>query len=162
MKLLKAANEKFEIYICIFLMSLMAVLIFVQVVMRYVIQSSLSWSEELARYVFIWLIYIGVSYGAKQMKHLRIDAGLYLFPKKIRPYIIVIGDVLFLAFSVFIVATSYTVVKKQIFLGQSSPALGIPMYIIYAAPTVGFTLTAIRQLQTIIFRIKELKIGGEE
>ena len=161
MKLLKTLDEKFEISICVFLMSLMTVLIFAQVIMRYVFHSSLSWSEELSRYVFIWLIYIGVSYGSKQMKHLKIEAGLSIFPSAVRPYIVIIGDILFLVFSIFIIFTSSIVVNKQMMLGQSSPALGIPMTIIYAAPAVGFFLTSIRQVQTIIYRVKSMRSGGD-
>ena len=44
----------------------------------------------------------------------------------------------------------------QYMLGQLSPAMQIPMWIVYSAPCVGFALTAIRELQTIIYRIKHL------
>ena len=39
---------------------------FVQVVMRYVFHSSLTWSEEMARYLFVWLVYFSVAYTAKK------------------------------------------------------------------------------------------------
>lgn len=161
MNLLKVLDEKLELSICIVLMSLMTVIIFVQVIMRYVMHNSLVWSEELARYLFIWLIYIGISYGAKIMKHIKIEAALGLFPMKVRPIIIIIGDVLFLGFSLFITYTAFTVVQRQIGLGQKSPAMQIPMWIIYAAPMVGFALTSIRQIQTIIYRVNKLKQGGK-
>lgn len=161
-KILKSLNERLEITACVFLMSLMTVIIFIQVIARYVFHHSLSWSEELARYLFIWLIYIGVSFGAKQMKHLRIEAGLYFFPKKLRKYIVVLGDVLFLGFALFATAASFNIVQKQIFLGQTSPALGIPMSIIYAAPMVGFGLTTIRQIQTIFYRVEKVRSIGKE
>ena len=62
-KILKFLNDYLEETICIILMSVMTIIIFIQVIMRYVMHNSLSWSEELARYCFIWLIYIGaVSY----------------------------------------------------------------------------------------------------
>lgn len=157
MKFLKALNDKIELYICIILITLMTSLIFIQVIARYAFGNSLSWSEELARYMFIWLIYLGISYGAKIMKHIKIDAGLKLFPQKMRPYIQIIGDIFFLIFSVFIIITSLNLVQKQITLGQKSSAMQIPMWIIYAAPLVGFTLTAIRQIQTILYRVQELK-----
>ena len=64
-KILKWLDDNIELYICVFLMSFMTLLVFVQVVMRYVFNNSLSWSEELARYTFIWLIYIGISYGCR-------------------------------------------------------------------------------------------------
>ena len=57
MKILKWLDNYLELTVSVFLMSLMTVLIFLQVVMRYVMHNSLSWSEELARYTFVWLIY---------------------------------------------------------------------------------------------------------
>lgn len=60
-KILKWLDDNAELYLCVFLMSFMTLVTFIQVVMRKVFNNSLSWSEELARYVFIWLIYIGIS-----------------------------------------------------------------------------------------------------
>lgn len=65
MKILKWLDNYLELTVSVFLMSLMTVLIFLQVIMRYVMHNSLSWSEELARYTFVWLIYIAISYGSK-------------------------------------------------------------------------------------------------
>lgn len=161
MKVLKWLDDKLEISISVVLMSSMAVLIFVQVVMRYVFSNSLSWSEELARYIFIWLIYLGVSYGAKIRKHIKIDAGLKLFPKKLRPYVVVLGDILFFIFAIYIVYTGYKYVLMQSTLRKVSPALSIPYKYIYAAPFVGFIMVSIRQVQTIMYRVEKIKSGEE-
>lgn len=161
MKFLKILDEKLEMSLCVVLISAMSALLAVQVVMRYVVGQSLSWSEELARYIFIWLIYLGISYGAKTMKHIKIEAALYLFPAKARPWVVVVGDCIFLAFALFIVWSAYNLVGRQIRLGQTSPAIGIPMWVVYAAPMVGFALTAVRQAQTIAHRIRLMKKNGE-
>lgn len=156
-KIAKWLNENLEIYISIILISSMTMLIFIQVVMRYVFKNSLSWSEELARYMFVWLIYLSISYGAKIRKHIKIEAFMKMFPEKGRKYIVIMGDCLFLIFAIIIVITSSELVQKQIMLGQTSPALHIPMAFIYAAPMVGFAMTAFRQIQTIYYRIQVLK-----
>ncbi len=155
----KFLNERLEITICVFLISAMTVLIFIQVFMRYVMQSSLSWSEELARYIFIWLIYVGISYGAQSMRHIKIEAAKNIFPKKLRPYISIVGDVIFLVFAFFIFYVGSELVFKVSKMKQYSPALGVPLYLVYAAPAFGYGLTVFRQVQVIIYRIKHL---GEE
>lgn len=160
MKLLKFLDDNLEMYICVALLTTMTSILAVQVFMRYVMQASLSWSEELARYLFVWLVYLGISYGAKIMRHIKIEAALSLFPKAWRPYVVILGDVIFWGFAIFICATGYAIVKKQMMLGQTSPAMGMPMWFLYAAPVVGFALTTIRQTQTIVYRIKHL--GKEE
>lgn len=154
-------DENLEKALCILLMSGMTLLVFIQVVMRYVFKNSLSWSEELARYLFIWLIYIGISYGCKIMKHIKIDAGLKLFPKKARPYVVILGDILVLGFAIYIVVTGWQLVQLQITMHKVSPALRLPLQYVNAAPMVGFALAAIRQVQTIIYRVTELKAGRE-
>ena len=98
-KVLHWLDENVEQYLCVVLLGVFTTILFIQVVMRYVFNNSLSWSEELARYLFIWLCFIGVSFGAKQMKHLKIDVFISVFPKKFRPYVIVFADVIVLAFS---------------------------------------------------------------
>lgn len=155
--MLKFLNEHLEDIFIIPLMIGMSVLIFVQVVMRYVFGNSLVWSEELARYLFVWLVYFSVSYTAKREKHIRIDAALMIYPKKARPYVEILSEVLIFLFSIFVVATSMTVVQKIAASGQHSPALGLPMHLVYAAPLLGFILTGFRSLQTIFKKIRNLK-----
>jgi len=157
MKILKWLDDNFEKYICIVLMSVMTFVIFLQFVMRRGFNNSLTWSEELARYLFIWLIYIGISYGAKMKSHIKLEAFIVKLPIKIQPSFVLFAEVLFLAFAMFIVYTSWGVVLRQVALGQTSPAIGIPMSVVYAAPTVGFALASIRQVQVIIQRVKEMR-----
>lgn len=154
---MKFINDHLEEFFIIPLMFLMSIIIFVQVIMRYAFQNSLVWSEELSRYMFVWLIYFAVSYTARREKHIRIDAAINIYPKKIRPLIEILSEVIVLAFSVFIAVTAITVYQKITWSGQLSPAMRIPMQLVYAAPLVGFILTAIRQLQCIFRRVKALK-----
>lgn len=154
---MKFFNDHLEEFFIIPLMFLMSIIIGIQVIMRYVFQNSLVWSEELSRYMFIWLIYFAVSYTARREKHIRIDAAINLYPKKLRPYIEILSELIVLGFSVFIAVTAVTVFQKITWSGQLSPAMRIPMQYVYAAPLIGFVLTAIRQVQCILRRIKAIK-----
>ena len=98
------------------------------------------------------------SYTARREKHIRIDAAINLYPKKARPYIEILSELIVLGFAIFIAVTGYTVFGKIAWSGQMSPAMRIPMQFVYAAPMIGMGLTAIRQLQCIYRRIKALKI----
>lgn len=149
--------DHLEEFFMIPLIFAMSIVIFVQVVMRYVFQSSLTWSEELARYMFVWLVYFSVSYTARREKHIRIDAAINLYPKNARPYIEILSEVIVLGFSIFIAVTGVTVFNKIAWSGQMSPAMRIPMQFVYAAPMIGMALTAIRQIQCIVRRVKALK-----
>lgn len=157
MKILKWLDGNFEKVACVFLMSVLALVLGIQVFMRYVVHQSLGWSEELARYTFVWLVYIAISYGSLKMRHIKIDAGLFLFPKFMRPYVVVVSEALFAIFSVIIAVLAFRLVGRQMMIGSASPALGIPMWIVYLAPFVGFSLTAIRQAQAFVYRIRHFK-----
>ena len=161
-KIFQWLDKYIEEALCVILMSSMTILIFIQVIMRYVFNNSLSWSEELARYLFIWLIYIGISYGCKMQKHLKIDAALYIFPKKLRPYVRLIGDILFTIFAIYIVYTGWIYSMQQPKYHMHSPALKIPLEYIYMSTVIGYALSIYRQIQAIILHVKELKNENNE
>lgn len=160
--MLKKIWDNLEEFIIVPLIFAMSIIIFIQVIARYVFGNSLTWSEELARYLFIWLVYFSVSFTARREKHIRIDAAINLYPKPFRPVLEIISEIIVLAFSVFIAVTGVTVFKKIAWSGQMSPAIGLPMQFVYAAPMVGMALTAIRQLQCIFRKIKALSYGEQD
>ena len=154
--MLSFLDKNFEKIICVFLISLISLVLGFQVFMRYIMQASLGWSEELSRYCFVWLVFMGISFGAREMRHIKIDAGLFCFPKFLRKYVVIIGEVLFLIFSIWIAYLSIGLVEKQIMIEQLSPAMRIPMWVVYSAPLVGFTLTSIRVVQAIVYTVKNI------
>lgn len=157
MKALRFLDENLEKMICVICLALMSVIIVLQVFFRYVLGNSLSWSEELARYLFIWMIYIGISYGVKMDKHICVDAVYTIMPKGAKKWYAIVAYALFLLFAVAIVYFGILVVGMQISSGQVSPAMGMPMQYVYAAPVVGMILTTIRLIQKIVeaFRAAE-------
>lgn len=158
-KVIKWLDEYLEVSLGVLLMSLMTIIIFVQVIARYVLRNSLSWSEELARYLFIWIIYLGISYGCKLMKHIKIDACMSLFPKKARKYIELTGILIFLLFAIYVAVTGFDLTMKQIPLNRKSPAMGLPMQYIYAAPAAGMALSAVRLIQAMVNQVKNIRAG---
>lgn len=161
-KAIKWLDNYLEVSLGVALLSLMTVIIFIQVIARYLLHNSLSWSEELARYLFIWIIYLGISYGCKMMKHIKIDACMALFPKKMRPYVELIGIFIFFAFAVYVAVTGFNLTMKQIPLNRKSPAMSLPMQYVYAAPAVGMFLSAIRLAQALFAHVRTLKKAGQQ
>ncbi|MBP2075997.1 TRAP transporter small permease [Oceanobacillus polygoni] len=154
MKILRWLDEHFEEYILVFLSAFTVIIIFLQVVMRYVFGSSLTWSEEIARYAFIWMIYIGVSYGVKKKKHLGVDALAMLFKEKGKLIVGIIANVSFLLFAIVMTYYGLDIVLR---VTRESAALQLPLSWVYAAPVMGMALASIRLLQNIALEVKELK-----
>lgn len=157
LKSLKWLDENLEKYILFLLSAVMVSVVFVQVFMRYVMSNSLSWSEELARYCFIWLIYIGISYAVKHHRHIKVDAALLLFKDKTKIYFSLISNLLFLIFCVYVAIYGYSIASQLLAFGQTTPALQIPTGIVYLAPPVGMGLAGIRLIQNIINNVITIK-----
>ncbi|WP_088105887.1 TRAP transporter small permease [Halalkalibacter urbisdiaboli] len=156
MTVLKWLDEHIEEVFLVMFSAVMVVVIFLQVFMRYVMGNSLSWSEELARYCFIWLVYIGISYGVKKQRHIKVDALLLLFKEKGKLVFNMIANLLFLSFAMFIVIYGYDMAERLLQFGQTSPALRIPMGFVYLAAPVGMALTSIRLIQNLLNQVKTL------
>ena len=69
------------------------------------------------------------------------------------------GILIFLAFAVYVAVTGFDLTMKQIPLNRKSPAMGLPMQYVYAAPAAGMALSAIRLVQAVIGQVKKIRTG---
>lgn len=156
MNIIRWFDRHIEELLLTILSTVMVTVIFVQVVMRQ-LDNSLSWSEELARFCFIWLIYIGISYGVKKQRHIKVDVILVLLNQKGKVIVNVISTILFMAFAVFVIIYGFEIANKLLGFGQTSPALQIPMGLVYLSAPIGMGLTLIRLIQNLIKHIRVLQ-----
>lgn len=144
--LLKIWDHLEEIFLIPTLM-LSVGLVFLQVIMRYVFQNSLSWSEELARYLYVWQTWIGVSYAARNGSHLRITMIKDRLSAKGQKMLELFVTVVWVGFAIFVIVQGMSAVITITTFGQKSSALMIPMQICYYSIPVGMGLMIIRLLQ---------------
>ena len=156
MKILRWFDRHIEEVFLILFSAIMVAVIFLQVVMRQ-FDNSLSWSEELARYSFIWLVYIGISYGVKKDRHIKVDVVLLLLKEKGQIILSIISNLLVAVFAIFAIRYGYDIASQLLGFGQKSPANQIPMGLIYMATPVGMGLTLIRIIQNLVKHIKALR-----
>jgi len=158
--LLRKLWNHFEEYLLVYSLVFTVFLIFFQIIMRYVFHSSLSWSEELARYVFLWQIWLGASYAVKQQRHLRIEAFKNMLPKKAQKYAEMATLLIWFGFSIFLAYKGSELVLILVKRGQVSPAMRIPMAYAYASVPVGCSLMAIRLIERMVEYTKLLRNRG--
>lgn len=149
MKIIRWLDAHIEEVLLVIFSSVMVGVIFIQVIARQ-LDNSLSWSEELARYCFIWLVYIGISYGVKKQRHVKVDVLLLLLKQKGQIILNIIANLFFMAFAVFVVIYGYDIANQLLQFGQKSPANQIPMGLVYMATPIGMGLTIIRLIQNLI------------
>uniref|UniRef100_UPI003342757D TRAP transporter small permease n=1 Tax=Castellaniella defragrans TaxID=75697 RepID=UPI003342757D len=158
--MIKLIDDHLEEGLLVFLLSLMSLLIGAQVFMRYVMHDSLTWSEELARYCFIWATYIGVSYGVKRKAHICVTALSERLPSRGRHYLNIFAYLVFGVFALLVMKEGYALSMKIFGFGQKSSSMGLPMGWIYMAPTVGFALVLWRLAQEIVLEARSLRQEG--
>lgn len=153
-KLLHGLDEYLEEVLLVILLAGMAVIMGIQVFCRYVLSMSLSWSEELTRYLFIWAGFLSISYCTKRCISIKIEQFVALFPKRGKALFKVINHTVELVLFFYLLPFSWRYLYSAIATEQTSPALGIPMYLVQAAPLAGFLLAAVRILQRWVIEWK--------
>lgn len=140
---------------------LMTVIMGIQVIWRYVFGMSLSWSEEITRYIFIWEGFLSVSYCTKKCISIKVEQFVSMFPKRGKALFKLVNHTIELLLFCYMIPYAFLYFRSAIESGQVSPACGIPMYYIQAAPLVCFILVAFRIVQRwrIEFRVWREKGG---
>jgi len=158
--MLKLIDQHFEEAIVVALMAMMTALIGVQIFMRYVMGASLSWSEELARYFFIWATYLGIAYAVRKDAHIRVTMVTDLFAAGSQIYVRILTHMIFGAFALYVMYQGWFMVEKTFRFGQKSASLGLPMGILYLAPFTGFLLVVLRLVQAVVLDLRSARQGA--
>jgi len=161
MKFLLLIDQYFEEVICTALLFGMTFSIFFQIIFR-VMGAPLAWTEELARYLFIWLIYVSCSFAVRLHSHITVDVLTLVVKRRGQLVLDLISDIVFFCFAIIIAYYGAQAVHKLMFVKpQVSAGLKISMWIPYAAVPVGSAMMAIRLIQKITLRIIDYRKGPE-
>ena len=120
------------------LLAIVVVIVLVQVFGRYILRISLSWPEELARYVLVWLMFFGVAAAAATRSQIVVDTLLELVSPRVRRVLEGIGTLAGLVAVGLLLWTSRPLFGPA--SRSTSPATGIPSFWIYLAIPVGGAL----------------------
>lgn len=118
-----------------------------QVISRYVFGKPLVWSEELARYVFVWIVFLSTSIAFRLNKHMTADFFVMLFPAKVQKFFSIIVSLIIAVFLIIIIYICPNII--QLTFMQTSATLSIPLGFVYLA----FPVSAILMLLELFFRL---------
>lgn len=113
----------------------MTLFIFAQVVARYVLKMPLAWSEEGARFLFIWMTFIAGYVGSRKGQHIGVELIQNMFPLSVKKGMQVFSDLITSGF--FMVVFYYCCTQWGKFSAQISPALKLPMSAVYFGMMLG-------------------------
>ena len=150
--------DKFEEYLLIGTLVFNVLLIFSQILMRTIFNYSLSWTEELSRYIFIWQTWLGTSIALKYKQHIRVEI-LINFLKKIKnkKKLEVLVNLIWIGFSIFLLYAGILLSKSMIARNVLSSGMRIPLVFTYSCLPISSLIVLIRLINDSINLIKREK-----
>jgi TRAP-type C4-dicarboxylate transport system permease small subunit len=136
--------------VSVFIYAAMSAVTLMGVFFRYVMQSPFMWTEEVARYLMLWLGFLGIQLAMRRKVHVSIEVLAGFLPPKILKFKNVIVNLLIAFFLVIILKESWLMTNRTIMMGQ---VLNISMFWAYISLPIGIFLAL---LQLIINTIKDI------
>lgn len=139
----------------------MVLIMFYQVIMRYVFHNSPAWSEELVRYLFIFNVMMAAAIAVRRNSHLQIDVVLNALKPWVRKVFTICATAVGTVFLVYLFILSLELVRSG--MPNTSAGLGLPMSVPYISVPIGTALMVLTSIEVILKNIQELvneKKGG--
>lgn len=133
-----------EEYLGVALLAMLGVILTVQVVLRFGWGLGYSWMEEVARMLFIWVIFLGAVVAMRRNLHIRVEAGLYLFPSAIRRPVALLGDAILFAFCLAVAWHGAELVVSTLQFDFRLQSTNVSMFWPYLIMPISFALQALR------------------
>jgi TRAP-type C4-dicarboxylate transport system permease small subunit len=153
-KVLKWLDINFEPTVMAVLFYTITFLITLQVILRFVFSTGFSWGEEVARFLFVWLMNFSISYATRNQRHIRISFFINLFNDKVRRVFLILSDFIFLLFSTLIFYAAIRVCQAAIKYADMAVTIEVSLNIVYGAGVLGYALILIRLIQSILWKFK--------
>lgn len=126
------------------------VVVILQVVGRFVGHPA-PWTEELTRFLFVWMIYLGIGIGFRKAESARVTLLFKYYPKFIQKSSIWIYSIATIGFFLFMLFAGIELMSQQIHMNETSSVLLLPMWIIGICVPVGAAVGIINTIQSLIY-----------
>lgn len=137
------------------MMGVMLVVIFMAATSRYLLNASPTWAEELARYLMVWVCFLGAPLAVGGGGHVGVQIFMQRLPWAARRLVRISTIIAIEVFLVIVITKAYDL--NLLILTQQSPALRIPMHYVYAAAPIGCALLGLE----FIFALVRGPVDGE-
>lgn len=139
---------RFEDWIAFGFFWVLAAVVFWQFFTRYVLNDSASWTEEIARYLLICLVFIGAAIGVRKNNHIQVDFFYRVLPSGLMRVMSTLVDAVRIAFLAYCVWLTWLLMSK---IGSSRMAIvDLPMGLLYSVVLAGFALMTFRAVQVAL------------
>jgi TRAP-type C4-dicarboxylate transport system permease small subunit len=126
----------------------LALNIFYQFFTRYVLNDSAAWTEEIARYLLICMVFIGMAWAVRTTRHIHVDFVYRLVPARVGRVLATLVDVVKVLFFGYMTVLTWQMMEKM--GNYKMTIVDLPMNLVYGVCMVGFAFAAIRSVQVAI------------
>lgn len=144
--------NKIENYLGITLVIMLIFLLSIQVISRYIFNNPLGWTEELARYSYIWMIFIGTVLATREREHVRVELLKVFISEKTWNILTLFNDFIILVFWLFLIPASFKYATFAMNIDASG--FGFPMFYVFVSLPIAGVLCMIH---TVINMVDEYK-----
>lgn len=141
-----------------FLLAVMTLLVFVEVVLRFGFGEGLMWAQELTLHLSAWMVLFGVSYGIKVGSHIGVDALVRILPSGIRRIVSGIAVIACLFYTGLFIKGAWVYLSMIQRIGIEMEDLPIPKWIAHSILLIGMVMIAIR----LLILLKDIFVGKAE
>ncbi|PPB80950.1 TRAP-type C4-dicarboxylate transport system permease small subunit [Albidovulum inexpectatum] len=132
---------------------------FIEVLRRELLAYSSIWGEEIVRYSFIYLAWIGAAAAVKERGHIRIDVILHYLGRRAKALVYMLGDIVMFVVAVIALYFSFETVLVSAKFGSVTHGLRISQVWFLSAVPIGFALVIIRLVQSFLRDLADLRAG---
>lgn len=125
------------------------------VISRFVFNTAITYTDELNVIFIVVVTYAGLSYAARNGRHIRMSAIYDAMPVKVRKVLMIVMASVTSVFMFFLSFYSYCYIVEVYESGRILPALGIPVFYIYLWVPIGFFLTGLQYAFTVVKNLTE-------
>lgn len=161
MSFIQKVDKELERWLCLIFYSMIFFTIVVEVLRRFGLSYSSIWGEEVARYSFIYLAWIGAALAIRNRSHIRIDVLVNALGPRGKAALYLFADLATLALAITALWVSIEPVTTSLKFGSVTDGLRISKAWFMMAVPIGFTLITIRLLQSIWRDIQDIRTGRE-
>jgi TRAP-type C4-dicarboxylate transport system permease small subunit len=158
-EIIRRLDQNAERWALLLFYVMLVVTMAIEVLRREVFAYSSIWGEEIVRYSFIYLAWIGAAAAVKERAHIRIDVVLHYLSPRLKALFYVFGDLVMLGVAVVAIIYSFETVMVSFKYGSVSHGLRVSMVWFLMAVPAGFALMIIRLLQSLLRDLRDLRSG---
>jgi TRAP-type C4-dicarboxylate transport system permease small subunit len=145
---IELSHYLFEDWLSLAFFWLLGLCVFYQFFTRYVMNDSAAWTEEIARYLLICTVFVGIAAAVRRTRHIHVDFLYRLIPAAAGRALSTVVDIGRIVF--FVAAVGLTVQMMLRMSALQMTIIDLPMDLIYGVCAFGFALAAFRSVQVAI------------